>query len=1102
MLAKDLIDRLERLGLLDQEIIEALREQLQQSGARVTPEAVAKLLVDNGQLTSFQATKLIGELRSDQYDEPSSDGDLAEIDDAVAVEVLDDEPMQAVAVAAEPVVVEAEPVAAAVAEPMGVPGDRPRPQRARPVREEKSVWDSFKIYGYLGIIGLLLLSGFALYYVLTREDAEERFARADELYNQQNYEAAQEAYVKFLEDFGDENQYSSSARTKVTMTELYKAAQFKQEPGRAVDVAKEKLPLVAEEEGMNDERGNLAQLLVDIADNITSAADRAKETTRKRELLEELKEHYTLIDDPLYMPSSMRVTLGAQLKNVDETRARVQRDINRNVRLDASESAMKASLDRKATKEAYDERSNLLQDFPELYDEERLQILIRSASDIQQTLVESSTKLPSVRPGTDEESQVPTVVLTTLAGRAAPELTAQTLYLRAGGSVMGFDGETGSLKWRKFVGYADNLPPVRIDGDTGVLLSDNQTNAVLRVSGDDGSSVWVAEIAEPFLEPISERDGVFITTPSGRLNLLDVETGDAKWVTQYPQGLDAGPGVDRANAKLYQAGDHSNLYILGTRDGKCSESFYLGHDEGTVVVPPVPLLGHVFVIENATPSYARVHVLRVDDEGNNLRIAQRPFGLDGNVRVKPVIEGRQLIVLTDRGEVKVFDIEPTAENEQVTMSAHLPPFYDTPTETQMVVGRSAMWITGSRLGRYDLQLSSGRIVRKWSLHELDNFLGEPFLKDDVLVHARRLRDSAAIRVTAANPKTGDEIWRTDVGVPIASLQRSPDGQAFHAITTQAALFELDRESLQTGTTKPPLEDPGAASVGIRYGDPVGLGDGKLAMLDVSGGQKLLMYDPSRPREKVREVTMQLPTGKPSGGIVASAGGVFIPLTSGRAVLVNPVTGAAGATPFQPSSDPSQEVSWTRPVTVPDDPDQVVIGDSRGRLYRLRVGPQIRELSSEDLQKVLLGPATRVGDHYIASTGGPASDSLVGFQMANLEQVFSNEIGGRIAHGPLAVDEEHGMYVDAGGDLVVFAADGTEKFRVGVAGSEPVGPPTIDSGRMTFCMRDGTMISIDQATGEVVGKFDLGQPISAPPLSIGTKLLIPGGEGVVYVVDRP
>ena len=68
MLANELIDRIERLGLLDQEILEALREQLVSGGTRITPEAVAKLLVDNGQLTRFQATKLIGELRSGEND--------------------------------------------------------------------------------------------------------------------------------------------------------------------------------------------------------------------------------------------------------------------------------------------------------------------------------------------------------------------------------------------------------------------------------------------------------------------------------------------------------------------------------------------------------------------------------------------------------------------------------------------------------------------------------------------------------------------------------------------------------------------------------------------------------------------------------------------------------------------------------------------------------------------------------------------------------------------------------------------------------------------------------------------------------------------------
>ena len=127
MLANELIDRLERLALLDQEIIEALREQLEQGGTRVTPEAVAKLLVDNGQLTRFQATKLIGELRSGQYDDDAGVEvvEVAEVDElgilpeegaeVEVVEVAEAEPVE-VDVFAEPVAAEAVPVEAMAVE--------------------------------------------------------------------------------------------------------------------------------------------------------------------------------------------------------------------------------------------------------------------------------------------------------------------------------------------------------------------------------------------------------------------------------------------------------------------------------------------------------------------------------------------------------------------------------------------------------------------------------------------------------------------------------------------------------------------------------------------------------------------------------------------------------------------------------------------------------------------------------------------------------------------------------------------------------------------------------------------------------------------------
>jgi len=206
MLANELIDRLERLGLLDQEIIEALRQQLAEGGARVTPEAVAKLLVDNGQLTHFQASKLIGELRSGDYSDAQETGGIVDLgfaeDEQETVEEADVFSVEPIAEVASP-----DPVAQSVpVNAMESAPDSERPTPARPKPEPpKSVWDSFKIYGYVGIIALLLLVGGGIYWVLSREGADEVIGNANKLYDQQNYEAAQKAYQGFSEDYPDSN---------------------------------------------------------------------------------------------------------------------------------------------------------------------------------------------------------------------------------------------------------------------------------------------------------------------------------------------------------------------------------------------------------------------------------------------------------------------------------------------------------------------------------------------------------------------------------------------------------------------------------------------------------------------------------------------------------------------------------------------------------------------------------------------------------------------------------------------------------------------------------------------------------------------------------
>ncbi len=63
MLANKFIDLIEAERLLDPEMIEELRRQVSQSGNRLPVETLAKLLVDNEQLTKFQATRLVSQVK-------------------------------------------------------------------------------------------------------------------------------------------------------------------------------------------------------------------------------------------------------------------------------------------------------------------------------------------------------------------------------------------------------------------------------------------------------------------------------------------------------------------------------------------------------------------------------------------------------------------------------------------------------------------------------------------------------------------------------------------------------------------------------------------------------------------------------------------------------------------------------------------------------------------------------------------------------------------------------------------------------------------------------------------------------------------------------
>src|SRR6056297_720674 len=1128
MLAKDLIDRLERLALLDQEIIEALREQHQQSGNRVTPEAVAKLLDDNGQLTRFQATKLIGELRSEQYDDedqPAEPDAATEPDDLT---FLDDESTQeeTEAIADAVPIAEAVPIAVPVdndpmmADPIAddptgigsdladVPIGPPDRTVRRPSGNQKSVWDSFKIYGYAGIIVLLCLAFAALYFVLSKGSADDAIELADRAYDQQSYQPAQESYMDFLDSYGAENQYSSRARTRITLTELYRAEGLP-DPVRGSEVAQAELPKIADEPALNEDRDDLAALLTDIAENIADAADRSDSTQEKQTLLKRLDEQIEFMKDPVYVSSKMRVTLGGRLAAVAESRARVQREINRNLQLDDAVTAMTASLAEQETKAAYDTRFALLRDFPELRDNQRLEELIQEASEIQATLVASSRELPETTDVAVQTDTLRSIALTTLVGEAVPRLRSEIVAIRAGESVLAFSAEDGRLLWRKYVGEALDYPPIPVDGGDGLILTNGNRNEISLCQGSDGDIRWRSILGEPFSQPVLVDRELYVSGRSGKLYALDVETGDVRWVTQIPQALEASPGIDGRANKAYLPGDHSNLYVLNTRDGSCQESFYVGHAEGTISVAPVPLLGHLFVFENSATNKSKVHILKFDESGTGLQVAQSPVQLDVNVRVRPIVQKRRLIVLTDRGQVSVFDVEPSAERDKVSRIARCAPSYKRSTSTRMAASGSQMWITGTRIARFQLQINTGQVVRDWVKHEGDAFVGQPVAIEDTLIHARVIRGTSGIRVTAASPETGDRLWRVGGGMRVAMIQSVPGKRVFHAVTSQGALFEIDAQSISSGSTKGPIENPGGEGVAMRFMDPIAASTADKStptriLINREEPSEILLYDPSRTRDQLRKVTIQLPTrSQASGQAVVSGGGLLMPLDSGRIVLVRPQTGAMLGSPFQPVSDPTGTVRWTDPIPLAVDPDQVVIADSRNRLYRLRVGDQIRELSQVELESPLLGPATRIGKTMVATKAGPSADYVVGFDTTSLESRFEVLLSARVRWGPVSSDDRPEVCLLRTDDGLLRALDeqGRQQFQVELPEGEIVGKPSLTGENWLVTGKRGWIVVVDSSTGKVVDQVDIGQPISAPPLALGGgRLLVPGAEGVIYIVS--
>lgn len=994
----------------------------------------------------------------------------------------------------EPMAGGLEPIDGGGLEPLGASGE-PAAKPAEPAQatgahvKKKAAsrpWESALILiGGGTLVALLLISG-VLYFVLTRGNAAEMFAAAEEAYSSGSYSNAKNHYSEFVSAFpSDEN--ASLARVKMGLAEL-RISSGGANKTKALETAQEVMPRIKAEDKFSEGRTEVASILPDIAEGLAKSARNTEETELSEELTDKAENAMELVNE--YVTGTVRKTQTARIAAIEELIALERREIRRNKRLVTDLGEMSAALEDKETKRAYEIRKQLLLEYPDLEGSEQLAAAVSDITSLQSDLVVS--KVNPIDALTDDPTSAVSarVVLATTKGATADSAVGKQALFLVRGSCYGLDAATGKVLWRRSVGFATTSQPVRIGSDA--LLVNGSRNELMRVRAETGELIWRTPLGGPFGDPLVLGERAYVAVDNQRIVAIDVNTGAASNYADMPQLLSCSPGGDEKASKVYAVGDHSNLYVLSSTKLSSSEVFYLGHKEGTVRTPPVMLRGHLFVAENAGSNYSLMHVLSTDSTGGKIEAVQQPFRLTGRVIVPPVVVDRKMLVITDLGAITLFDFNLESRSQPVKIVAEFSQTSKKPILSYSAADTAALWIGDERLSKYGISTAKGTLESDWRKPIGDAYLAPLQLFGNALCIVRKQNNSASVIASALTAETGDEIWRTELASPFAGPPVKM-GDQMVGVSSQGNLYSVPSD-LEGQIQLAPTAVVQNVVNELSFNNQANLGGDQLSVTSrVSPGLGLFADAGGNPA-KVTRVKLDIPDAAASAEPTMFGGGLLFPSPAGQVYLLDPKTGKQLKSPFQPPLAGGEEITWNRPVVV--DTNAFFIADSRQLLHK--VGPQMQGVAEAKLPFIPIGATAVLGDFVWQGVRGEEGDQLESFNASDLKPAASVPLGGPIAWGPVTVNDV--LLAATHDEIVCVQADGAILWKQPTAQGIPVGEPLVEAGQLIFASSRGMVWRADAATGEASGDVDLNEPFMSGPARFGKRIAIAGADGVIHFLE--
>lgn len=948
------------------------------------------------------------------------------------------------------------------------------------------------VLGLAVALGCMLLVGYGLWNIYVKNRADQQFAVANSLFEEGDYVGAMNAFDEFLVTNPGETRVG---RARV-LRELSDVRQFTASGGvswtAAIANAREMIQNVGKEPYYRDRRMDLAadilKAAAGFADVARANAD-PKALEDARDALELHKEVADTAHKAILNNSDVPQKLAAAEAAV--TKARIRR-----------ESLAKMTGAVKAAKPdvVYANRDALVRQYPDLETDEEVVGRLTEANElIRKAVTFDPTSRPAeTTPQPDPLGPPVSLVLRQVPpGGTAPPASddGPVVFANVQGYLYAIDGANGAPLWHVPVGLTSPFPPITVSGrNPSAIAFDARHDELVRFDGRTGKLLWRQALGEPITSPpLVLGNQIVQVIPSGKLVLIDLASGAIKGTLVIGRPLAGSPAADEAGQFFYLTGDRDNVYVIARDPLECVSVAYLGHPSGSVRCAPARLANFLIVPENRELWEGRWSVFVIEQQGEQLRLAQS-VKIPGWTWQTPQSQGTIVWSLTDRNAITAFAVGPEDSKNPLTQVVQTVPD-NRPSGPAFAHARGdrELWISSSRLGRFDLEAQLKDLTPTWTIERAGPSVGPIQMADRLAVFSHQYDEGPGVALWAVDPSEGTLVWKTVLGVPWP-LPPTPseDGSRLTTLATNGPEVTIGPELLQKGGfLEQPLRNPG-----YFY-----LPDGPLRRLE-KDGLTIVVPAPDADHLLVREdrtsefrrVDLPAPLGAPP---VFWGEDLFAPGLDGRAYLVDPKTGAAEAEPYVPAFEADNPTRWRAPAFLND---AIVLADQSGVVRRLQrlTEPRLHldvVGEPEDLKSSLEVDPAATSDAVIVVTDDGRVRSLAGRDLSPLG-AWGLEIPR--AFGPLAVGENVYL-IDKAGGVLAFAPDGSRLWAADLRDAPPIGPPVAVGDAIWFLSRDGVLQKRSLADGSPLDRLDLGILPGGGLTALGPDVVVSAAPGTIRLL---